>query len=329
MNSINTNIPVHLNFQTQLKEHAHHFFKKPGVVKLFTYLPSCIFGKNKNLATLITRCHKVFADTKKHLDPTIKVYGGDKLHTLENWQNRQIKPKHLPNKLYFTTADSLTAARHRRMPLIDKTEKIAIVNFANRWQAGGVAYAPYGGSQEEFLARRSNMAKKENFEEAHRQIAAIRKTEGFEEDDNFHHHIPYFGTVVASNVTFIADKDTVTEPTRFDQFDTIWTAAVDNRKNSDEARFLKKHCAGSGEEVRYEIMKNKLRAIFSSAIANNDQHLILGAYGCGCFNNDDTKVASIIKNLLDTEYKGCFKSITFSITDAKKLDTFQKVLSNE
>lgn len=328
MNAVTENIPVTLSFSLKVKECAHSFFRKPYVVKLFTYLPSFLFGKYKALALLIIRCREVFSNTAKHPLPRIKVYGGDKLETLRKWESNLKKPSGIHTELRFTREDSLTAAL-TVFSLVDLMEKIAMANFASRWQEGGVAKNPYGGSQEEALARHSNMAQKENFVEVHRQLLEIRKTEGYEANEDFQHHIPYFGTVVAADVTFITDKDSVEAPTQFNKFDTIWTAAVDNRKNSDERRYLEKHFGAEAENVRYEIMRDKIKAVFNTAIEENHQHLILGAFGCGCFENDDEKVALIFKDLYEKEYKDCFKSITFAIPSQRKLAIFQRVFDNK
>lgn len=332
-NCINENIPVDLNFRLRAKEKIHNFFKKPYIVKLFTYLPTFLFGKYKKLALLIMRSRQVFENTVTHHLPHIQVYGGDKLSTLQAWESRlrEDLPENLTSthttKILFEDVDSLTAARQVRAGLADKAEKIAIVNFANRWQEGGVAEAPYGGSQEEFLARHSNMAHKENFASIHQQLLEIRLKEGYSKDESFHHHIPYFGTVLATNVTFIQDADNVRTPTQFDQFDTIWTAAVDNRKGSDEALFLHKHCGPHAETARYKAIEDKLRAVFNTAIAAGHQHLILGAYGCGCFQNDSAKVADIMERLIHQNYQNRFKSIVFSITDQAKLQIFKNAFN--
>ncbi len=52
-------------------------------------------------------------------------------------------------------------------------------------------------------------------------------------------------------------------------------------------------------------------------IANQNQHrtLILGAWGCGVFQNDPQTIASVFRELLGDEFKGCFERVVFAVYD--------------
>jgi uncharacterized protein (TIGR02452 family) len=321
-NRIDCNIPVNLSLGLKIKEAIHAFFKRPLIVKLFTYLPSVYpFEKYKALAQLITKCHQVF-NSINHSSLEVKIYGGDKLKTLQEFEKTLNKPVSFEPEITYVLGNSLQAARRMRLQLAEgENPRIAILNLANRWQPGGVGLAPYGGSQEEFLIRRSNLAwgLDPQFtlgKKVHSLLRSLRIQEGYAEEEAFEQHIPYFGTVLCKNVTFI-DKE---EP---DHFDVISAAAPDMRKGADEYVYIQKY-GKQAKEVKLRLMEDKIRAIFATAVAENIEHLVLGAFGCGCFENDSREVAQIFSKVLQSpRYKGKFRHITFAITEKSKLDIFR------
>jgi uncharacterized protein (TIGR02452 family) len=326
MNRVSENIPAGFNLSLAFKECIHNFFRRKFVIKVFTYLPDFLFKNYKELAKLILKCHNTFEKTP-HPEMRTSIYGGDRLSTLNSLENKQITLKKSSKTLFtFTKENSLEAARDIKEELYfseNEFDRVGILNLANRRQAGGVGLAPYGGSQEEYLIRRSNLAwalDPRFSNSVHEEMAKLRTKENYG-NQPFAHHIPYFGALVTRNVTFI-DKD---EP---DQFDVISSAAPDLRKNSDEDLHIKKFGAEAGE-ARKEILENKIRAIFASAVEANIKHLVLGAYGCGCFLNDSEEVAKIFYNVLNSEkYKNQFSTICFAITEKTKLDIFEKVFKD-
>lgn len=324
LNSVQSNIPVNPSFFLQAKEVVHNFFRRPMVVKIFTYLPPISpFLKYRELASLITKCHKKFGSSCT-TQMCVKVYGGDKLETLQTLEKSQKTDIHNETFINFSLQNSLDAARALQTIANGSSEQnkqVGILNLANRLQPGGVGLAPYGGSQEEFLVRRSNLAwgldKRFGSKEVHEQLSKIRIQERLVEP--FQHHIPYFGAVVSKNVTFI-------DQNKEDNFDVISAAAPDMRKGSDEYRYLRKHLRDT-KAAQLQILENKIKAIFEAAIAEKIDYLVLGAFGCGCFNNETQEVAQIFANLLTSDaYKNRFKQITFAITEQSKFDIFKTTI---
>ena len=62
---------------------------------------------------------------------------------------------------------------------------------------------------------------------------------------------------------------------------------------------------------------NRERARKFLWLANQKQHktLILGAWGCGVFQNDPHQIARIFKELLADEFANCFEQVTMAIYD--------------
>ena len=91
----------------------------------------------------------------------------------------------------------------------------------------------------------------------------------------------------------------------------------------------------TGDTIKVQISDNELlvlhekraRKIFSSAIANGVEILILGAFGCGAFQNDPHIVAQAYKNVLP-DYAHYFHTIEFAIfCNAKNIENYQVFLS--
>lgn len=79
-----------------------------------------------------------------------------------------------------------------------------------------------------------------------------------------------------------------------------------------------------------EIMKQKIELIFKVGVQNKYDCLVLGALGCGVFQNPPEEVASMFKQMI-VKYTGYFQIIAFAILDVgasgkSNLDTFKKIL---
>ncbi|ARF09195.1 hypothetical protein Catovirus_2_144 [Catovirus CTV1] len=76
---------------------------------------------------------------------------------------------------------------------------------------------------------------------------------------------------------------------------------------------------GKYTQQDYQIMYNKIKAIFEIAIINKHDSLVLGALGCGAFYNPPDEVARIFKILVE-KYKKYFKYIGFAVLITKYTD---------
>ena len=73
-------------------------------------------------------------------------------------------------------------------------------------------------------------------------------------------------------------------------------------------------------QMDYSIMYNKIKSIFEIAIINDHDSLVLGALGCGAFDNPPIEVAKIFKIMID-QYKHYFKYIGFAVLVVKDKDS--------
>lgn len=79
------------------------------------------------------------------------------------------------------------------------------------------------------------------------------------------------------------------------------------------------------------VFKNRMEKVMALAVSNGVERLILGAWGCGVFQNDYKDVATYFSEVIDKKYKYCFKEIVFAIYDRSKtknsLQIFQEVFN--
>ena len=84
----------------------------------------------------------------------------------------------------------------------------------------------------------------------------------------------------------------------------------------------------SDNDILYDdILRSRIKYVLDIAKVNDQKTLILGAFGCGVFGNDPTKVAIMFKSLL-RNYK--FKKIIFAIPNSGNgnYEAFKKVFEN-
>jgi uncharacterized protein (TIGR02452 family) len=81
------------------------------------------------------------------------------------------------------------------------------------------------------------------------------------------------------------------------------------------------------------IMRDKIKMMFYLASQNNCNNIILGAWGCGVFNNDPNVVARIFVDVIKEIAHKCFDNIVFAVINdhnsvANNYDIFKKYIEN-
>ena len=64
-----------------------------------------------------------------------------------------------------------------------------------------------------------------------------------------------------------------------------------------------------------KLFRQRIHRVMAIARAYQYDTLVLGAWGCGAFNNDPVRTATDFRAALDTDFRGAFSNIVFAITD--------------
>jgi uncharacterized protein (TIGR02452 family) len=201
-------------------------------------------------------------------------------------------------------------------------KRTAVLNFASATNPGG-GVEKGASAQEECLCRVSTLypcladqKMRTSFYTPHRKNGNT-----LHNDD----------IIYTPNVLVIKDDDhnLLSEPFSVD----IISCAAPNLRERPSNQY------NTGDTIKVQISDNELlalhekraRKIFSSAIANGVEILILGAFGCGAFQNNPHIVAQAYKNVLP-DFAHYFHTIEFAIycrpADSINYDAFKSTILN-
>ena len=207
-----------------------------------------------------------------------------------------------------------------------KGMKVAVHNFASATNPGG-GVVKGSTAQEECLCRCSTLYSMLNVKEMwngfyapHRNVA-----DPIHNDD-----IIYTPGVVVFKTDTAAPV--VMPETQWYEVDVITCAAPNLRDNpsnpynkSDGTKKVK-----ISDKDLLELHEKRLRRILDVAVANADEVVILGAFGCGAFQNKPEIVARAAANVIN-DYLYMFKNIEFAVycspKDSRNYDAFKRELA--
>ncbi|MNI68369.1 hypothetical protein D3C73_1240590 [compost metagenome] len=125
--------------------------------------------------------------------------------------------------------------------------------------------------------------------------------------------------IYSPNVVFFRDE-------QFRLLDTPKVASVLTLPAVNYGQVLLK---GEDSALAKKIMKDRMRLALAIFPDRGDQHLVLGAYGCGVFRNDPIEVAAWWKELLEEEgYDRFFKEIVFAVLDNSRTQACIRAFEN-
>ena len=202
--------------------------------------------------------------------------------------------------------------------------KIAVHNFASATNPGG-GVTRGSSAQEEALCRCSTLypcldywLMKRDFYTFHKQRNDLRYTD----------------TCIFTPDVMVVKSD-VAFPQRLNENEwfkvDVITCAAPNLREKPYNRMN----PGSAKSIRVsdmellEIHKKRARKILSVAVENHEDIVILGAFGCGAFQNSPMVVAKAYNEIV-AEFKNCFEKICFAVycppKDSKNYDTFSRFI---
>lgn len=70
-----------------------------------------------------------------------------------------------------------------------------------------------------------------------------------------------------------------------------------------------------GQPEAGDLLCKRIHRVLEVACAYGHEALVLGAWGCGAFENDPHRTAVDFRTALETDFCGCFSDVVFAITD--------------
>jgi len=189
-------------------------------------------------------------------------------------------------------------------------EPVCVLNLANQFEVGGDYLNLTAYAQEESLIKRTNLLDsliqlegvvRGNVCNPYKYalpnclgFSSAQQSSGFGEFTCL-----YSADITVNNLS--TEETGSVEPFSVN----VISSAAYNLNDRDNAPDAKLYLAGTVFKIL-----NQLR----TAKAHGQRHLVLGAFGCGAFNNSSAEIASIYHAAIyEFEFQGCFDSICFAI----------------
>lgn len=226
--------------------------------------------------------------------PTARLNNGDHAWIMlygDKHKFPNVEPKY-QTEFKMSEEDTFSAASHYACP--------CCLNFASHSRPGGgyksVMDVPRPiKTQEEDLFRRSNLPGLMNNKKV-RDLYPLRWAEGLYTPEVIVSKDNYIRSVTPFKVSL------VTVPAVVNPDIPGWYNALgDSGDRSNDVA------------LKQELVRLRAKRIFEIAADQSQSVLILGAWGCGVFNNDPKKVAELFMDLLTHQFRGVFEVVIFAI----------------
>ena len=226
------------------------------------------------------------------------LYRPDDFDTLENKSNLIIDKKRYNTIIEVTGESSIEAAIR-----LASEKNVACLNFAYAKNPGG-GFLGGAQAQEESLARATGLYPCIN--QMHEMYEYNKKLR----------------TCIYSNYMIFSNQVPVIRDSNDNLLDNIC-----------EVSMITSPAVNTGVIKRQEpskiasienVMRRRISMIFNIALVNQVETLILGAWGCGVFQNDPAIIAQLFAEQLNGKYKNAFKKIVFAILDNPKKSTIEQ-----
>lgn len=216
-----------------------------------------------------------------------------------------------------TNRDTFTAAKEYAN-IINNTNEgfVGVLNFASSTNPGG-GVTKGSTAQEECLCRCSNLYLTLYQEKCIREYYNVNK--------KYMSNLGSDAIIYSRNIYVFKDKDYNMLPVEDRFYVDVLTCASPNLRENPRNQY---NCDASEEKLSltdeelYNIHVKRARNILNVAVKNEDDYLILGAFGCGAFRNNPEIVAKAYKDVLQ-DYMYCFKVIDFAIIDGKYSNNYE------
>lgn len=205
----------------------------------------------------------------------------------------------VPRSITVIKGDSLDQAHN----WVKQGHNVCVLNMANRRNPGGGVHKG-SGAQEEYLFRCSNYFR------SLFQFASYATAYGLPMSQYQYPLDRNYGGIYSPGVTIFRGNEDEGYPLLKEPWkvNMIAVAAIRDPQTeviNNETRICADFIPGT---------KNKIRTIFRIAAANQQNYLVLSAFGCGAFHNPPRHMAELFMEILsEPEFHRAFREICFAI----------------
>ncbi|WP_052596465.1 TIGR02452 family protein [Aureispira sp. CCB-QB1] len=196
--------------------------------------------------------------------------------------------QHLETEFVVNSLTTLDAVR-KEYPT---DQRLACLNFASAKNPGG-GFLNGSQAQEESIARASGLypcqLKAEHYYKENRTVNSCLYTDHIIYSPN----VPIFKDENGNLLDELTYSAIITAP-------AVNAGAVQRNEPNNVNRI-------------HETMQRRMDMVLAICKQNGHETLILGAWGCGVFQNDPVVIAALFKELLLGKYKNQFKRVVFAI----------------
>ncbi|MBE7018868.1 MAG: TIGR02452 family protein [Ruminococcaceae bacterium] len=270
---------------------------------------------------------EVFNDTQDriHRDKKLRELTEKSIHKTIIYEEEFVSQKTPYYKdCTLTVEENLTLLTARKY--VNQGKKTAVLNFANPIEPGGGVLRG-ANAQEEYICRASNLyhCLKSTCAAAYYDYHnSLIGKEGLQERFWASDKIIYTPDVVVlkEDVNYVQRTNLPFQQVYTENWIQIDILSCAAPYFFDSDSFI-------DDEDLQHLFEKRIRNIFEVAIEHDTQAIVLGAFGCGVFNNPPEIVARAFKTVLKEErYGNAFENVTFAIKRSfsvcRNLQAFEK-----
>ena len=247
---------------------------------------------------------EIFKDTREksndiYKSVTEQLLRDTKVYKYPSLLNIEGKKKSTFQHLSLIDNDTITTAYR----FINTYQKVAVLNFADAIQPGGLVFEG-AKTQEENICRRTNLYESLlNSDEYYRINKEVEQSDILEGI--------YSDTIIYSKGVLVIKDSNYNDcvPKKIDVITCPSPSIYDKCTDINQ------------------VYRNRIRGIVKSAVFNDIECIVLGAWGCGAFHQDPKDISKAFLDVL-SEYK-YFKEVAFAIPKGNNYRVFMSTFMNK
>ncbi len=258
--------------------------------------------------------------TNRFIDLNLDSRIRKKLDRAESWTETLDKDKSFKKKfetIYdLVKLDTVTAATVELVR--DPDSNVLIVSFANNYRPGG-GYKIGCTAQEEDIFRRTTLAHFLDTDYSRKHFYPINDLNEEEETNAIYSKsVNILRASERNGFGFYSDREIESYAIN------VCSVAALNKRSKSEAKYF--NAEGGFTKAGRRITKDRIRTMFYVAAGTKANVLIIGAFGCGAFQNKPEEMVQLFNQVMK-EYDGVVRKVLFAIVGKKNYGVFEEGLS--